>query len=331
MLVQPSMQILGQWPGQLDPMLDSEPLRVYGPRPTIIFYINYAGHEARRSMEVNNVAYARIKEEENSCNSGIELPLQEESVPQSPSNGESWKRLLKLIAICVSLAILAIPTIKWIGPFALRKVVVPLIKWEAQAFNSFERVIVIFASLSLFPVVCLPSTPSIWVAGMAFGYGNGFLLVMAGVAVGVSLPYFIGSIFHTKIQGLLEKHPKHASILRLAGEGNWLHQFQAVTLIRITPLPYVIYNYAVVATNVNYCPYLLGTLVGMVPEVFVALYSGILIRSFAEATQDKKTLSTRQMIFNVVGFCASLTATIFIGIHIKRRLDPQHEEELISE
>ncbi|XVE73990.1 hypothetical protein DITRI_Ditri11bG0163000 [Diplodiscus trichospermus] len=296
-------------------------------------------------MEINNVEvdveYVRIieeeeeeeeEEDEDSCNAGYGLCLQEQSVPQSCSNGgKSWKWLLRLIAICICLAILAILAIKWVGPFVLTKVVAPVIKWEQQSFNSFERVTVIFASLSLFPVVCLPSTPSMWVAGMTFGYGNGFLLVMAGVSVGVSLPYFVGSIFHSKIQGLIEKHPKHASILRLAGEGNWLHQFQAVTLIRISPLPYIIFNYAVVATDVNYSPYLLGTLVGMVPEVFVALYSGILIRSLEDATQDKKTLTTRQMVFNVVGFCASATATVFIGIHTKRRLDQQHEEDLISE
>lgn len=82
--------------------------------------------------------------------------------------------------------------------------------------------------------------------------------------------HFVSTFF--VLQRLLERHPKHASILRLAGEGNWFHQFQAVTLIRISPLPYIIFNYAVVATNVNYSPYLLGTLVGMVPEVFIALY-----------------------------------------------------------
>lgn len=39
-----------------------------------------------------------------------------------------------------------------------------------------------------------------WVAGMTFGYGYGFLLIMSGVAIGVSLPFFIGSLFHHKIQ-----------------------------------------------------------------------------------------------------------------------------------
>ncbi|XP_022769498.1 uncharacterized protein LOC111313008 [Durio zibethinus] len=255
--------------------------------------------EARRSMETNDVdvEYVRLIEEDSS-GAGFGLRLQEETVPQSPSNGKSWTWLLKLIVICISL------------------VVVPAIKWEEQAFNSFEQVIVIFASLALFPVVCLPSTPSIWVAGMTFGYGKEFLLVVAGVSVGVSLPYFAGSIFHGKIQGLSEKYPQHASILRLAGEGKWIHQFQAVTSIRISPLPYIILNHAVVATNVDYSPYLFGTLVGMVPEVFVALYRldhhqfHILIRSFEEATQDKRTPTRELLVFNVVGFCASMIAIL---------------------
>lgn len=71
----------------------------------------------------------------------------------------------------------------------------------------------------------------------------------------------------------LERYPKKASIIRLAGEGGSFNQFRAVALIRISPFPYVVYNYCAVATGVKYVPYLLGTLVGMIPEVFVALYT----------------------------------------------------------
>lgn len=75
------------------------------------------------------------------------------------------------------------------------------------------------------------------------------------------------------MQAWLERHPKRASIIRLAGEGNWFNQFRAVTLIRISPFPYIIYNYCAVATDVRYVPYLLGTAVGMVPDIIVALYT----------------------------------------------------------
>ncbi|KAE8657712.1 Cyclophilin-like peptidyl-prolyl cis-trans isomerase family protein isoform 1 [Hibiscus syriacus] len=284
-------------------------------------------------MEINNVAYVRIKEEEtgaeeelkqeqgeeeNSCNSQVELPLQEEPLPQIPTNEKSWNRLLKLIAVGVSSVIVVIVAIKWIGPFVLKKVVVPALQWEAHAFNTSERISVILATLAVFPTICLPSTPSMWMAGMAYGYVKGMLLVMAGVSVGVSLPYFVGSVFHAEIQRLLEKYPKEASILRLAGEGGWFHQFRTVTLIRISPLPYIIFNYAAWATNVRYTPYLMGTWWD---------FDTIICRGH---TRQKESYS-KQIIFNVVGFCASVGATIFIGIRTKKRLDRLHQEESMPE
>lgn len=58
----------------------------------------------------------------------------------------------------------------------------------------------------------------------------------------------------------------------MAAEGNWIHQFRAVSLIRISPFPYPIFNYAVVATDIVYSAYFLGSLVGVVPDVLIALY-----------------------------------------------------------
>lgn len=70
----------------------------------------------------------------------------------------------------------------------------------------------------------------------------------------------------------LEKWPKQAAIVRLAGEGDWFHQCRAVALIRISPFPYIIFNYSAVATNVSYFPYIFGSLVGVIPEIFITIY-----------------------------------------------------------
>lgn len=84
------------------------------------------------------------------------------------------------------------------------------------------------------------------------------------------------------MQGWLEKYPKKASILKSAGAGNWFHQFRAVALIRISPFPYMVFNYCAVATNVKYGPYIIGSLVGMVPEIFVAIYTYALSHSLSD-------------------------------------------------
>lgn len=74
------------------------------------------------------------------------------------------------------------------------------------------------------------------------------------------------------MQKWLERWPNKSAIVRFAGEGDWFHQFRAVTLIRVSPFPYIVFNYASVATNVQYRPYICGSMVGIVPDIFITIY-----------------------------------------------------------
>ncbi|GAB4834258.1 hypothetical protein Ancab_032524 [Ancistrocladus abbreviatus] len=156
-----------------------------------------------------------------------------------------------------------------------------------------------------------------------------FLLLFTFVGVLVAVFFtWIGPLLMDK--SWLEKYPKNASIIRLAGEGDWFHQFRAVVLIRVSPFPYIIYNYCAVATNVKYGPYFLGSLVGTVPDVFIAIYTGILIRTLADASHGQHYLSAEQIIFNILGFLVAAATTILCTIFAKRRLNRlQMEEEVL--
>ncbi|KAI9178349.1 hypothetical protein LWI28_025490 [Acer negundo] len=79
----------------------------------------------------------------------------------------------------------------------------------------------------------------------------------------------------------LKRWPQKAAMLRLAGEGSWFHQFRVVALFRVSPFPYSIFNYAIVMTSIRFWPYLCGSIAGMVPETFIYIYSGRLIRMFS--------------------------------------------------
>ncbi|GER44188.1 SNARE associated Golgi protein family [Striga asiatica] len=154
------------------------------------------------------------------------------------------------------------------------------------------------------------------------------LVVLFVAVLGAVFFKWVGPFFMDK--AWLERYPKKASIIRLAGEGSWFNQFRAVTLIRISPFPYVVYNYCAMATDVKYGPYLLGTIVGMIPEIFVALYTGILIRTLADASHDQHSLSGIQIVFNVAGFCITVVSTVIITLYAKKRLkELQMEEELL--
>ncbi|XWS49837.1 hypothetical protein CRYUN_Cryun12cG0037300 [Craigia yunnanensis] len=253
---------------------------------------------------------------------------------KEPASCSIWRRSIwywiKLGILFIFIGLLTAVFLKWVGPFFMDKELMPIINWEMTTFSTPMLAVLVFASVALFPTILLPSSPSMWVAGMTFGYGFGFLLIISAAAVGVSLPFFIGSLFLHRIQGWLEKYPKKAAILRAAGEGNWFHQFKAVTLIRISPFPYIIYNYCAVATHVKFSPYILGSLIGMVPETFVAIYTGILIQTLADASHERRTLSAPQILLNVCGFLLTVVTTIVFTVYAKSQLKIlQKEEELL--
>lgn len=72
-------------------------------------------------------------------------------------------------------------------------------QWEASAFGRPVLAVVLVASLALFPVILVPSGPSMWLAGMIFGYGWGFLIIMVGTTIGMVVPYWIGSLFRERL------------------------------------------------------------------------------------------------------------------------------------
>lgn len=251
---------------------------------------------------------------------------QSDSTPTIRKGSSLWY-WVKTVFCFLCLGLLAFVAFKWVGPLVIEKVIIPMIKWERTKFSSPVLAAVVFASIALFPTLILPSSPSMWVAGMTFGYGFGFLLIISAAAVGVSLPFFIGSMFSHKIDRWLEKYPKRASVLRSAGEGNWFHQFKVVAFIRVSPFPYIIYNYCAVATNVKYGPYLCGSLVGMLPEIFISIYTGILIKTLANASHEKHTLSAMEIVVNVVGFCITVATIIFSTFYAKRQLKELQEND----
>uniref|UniRef100_A0A7N0U161 VTT domain-containing protein n=1 Tax=Kalanchoe fedtschenkoi TaxID=63787 RepID=A0A7N0U161_KALFE len=229
-----------------------------------------------------------------------------------------WWMRTALLSAC--LGVLAGVIAKWVGPLFMDKVVIPIINWLTSTFSAKQLAVILFASVALFPTFLLPSSPSMWVAGLTFGYGFGFLLIIVASVIGVSLPFMIGSLFHHKIQLWYEKYPKQAAIIKSAGEGGWFDQFRAVALIRISPFPYILYNYCAVATNVDYVPYITGSLVGVVPDIFVSIYTGNLLRTLADASRDSQFLSPAQIVLNVTGFCFTAASTTVITIYAKKKL-----------
>ncbi|KAL8155720.1 hypothetical protein AgCh_000936 [Apium graveolens] len=247
--------------------------------------------------------------------------------PRSQPRIRSFNWWIKAIMLCLITIVALLIFVKWGVPFLFEKILVPMMQWEATAFGRPVLALVLVASLALFPVFLIPSGPSMWLAGMIFGYGLGFVIIMVGTTIGMVLPYMIGLLFREQIHQWLKRWPQKAAMIRLAGEGSWLYQFKVVALFRVSPFPYTIFNYAIVVTSMRFWPYLWGSVAGMVPEAYIYIYSGRLIRTLADVQYGNHQLTVVEIIYNVISMIIAIVTTVAFTIYAKRTLNELENAE----
>ncbi|KAK6159702.1 hypothetical protein DH2020_003083 [Rehmannia glutinosa] len=249
---------------------------------------------------------------------------------------------VKAIILCLITVILLLVFVKWGLPFLVQKVIseffemlrgstekmscnvivlFPILRIEATSFGRPVLALVLVGSMALFPVFLIPSGPSMWLAGMIFGYGLRFVIIMVGTTVGMILPYLIGLPFRDRIHQWLKRWPQKAAMIRLAGEGSWFHQFKVVALFRNSPFPYTIFNYAIVVTSMRFWPYLCGSVAGMIPEAFIYIYSGRLLLTLADVKYGNHHPTLVEIIYNVISFIFAVVTVVAFGVYTKRTLN----------
>nr|AAP46204.1 hypothetical protein [Oryza sativa Japonica Group] len=246
-------------------------------------------------------------------------------LPEEPTSRSIW--WMKVLLGCFLLILVSYVFVKWGVPFAFEKVLLPIMQWEASAFGRPVLAVVLVASLALFPVTLVPSGPSMWLAGMIFGYGWGFLIIMVGTTIGMVVPYWIGSLFRERLHAWLKRWPQQIALIKLAGEGNWFQQFRVVALFRISPFPYTIFNYAVTVTEIKFNPYLCGSIAGMIPEAFIYIYSGRLIRTLADMKYGNYKMTPVEITYNAISFVIAVVLTVAFTVYAKRALNDIKESE----
>lgn len=240
---------------------------------------------------------------------------------QAETRSESFIWWIKILISSISAVAVVLVLLKWGVPFLFEKVLVPMMQWEATAFGRPVLAVVLVTSLAIFPVFLIPSGPSMWLAGMIFGYGLGFVIIMVGTTIGMILPYLLGLLFRDRIHQWLQRWPDKAAMLRLAAEGSWFHQFRVVALFRVSPFPYTIFNYAVVVTSMTFWPYLWGSIAGMVPEAFLYIYTGRLIRTFADVKYGNHHLTWVEIVYNVISFIVAIITIVAFTVYAKRAFE----------
>ncbi|CAM6100045.1 unnamed protein product [Calypogeia fissa] len=247
-----------------------------------------------------------------------ELEMEEFELRQPDDISWRRKRLMWWAKVSiVSLALIAVGSaaVFWGGPFILDRVVIPMLVWEASTFSKPVLALVLVLSLALFPIVLLPSAPSMWLTGMIFGYGLGYLIINVGTFLGQTFPYLIGRwVLHHRIQELLTKRPKQAAVLRIAEQGSWFYQIRSIVILRFSPIPYPIFNYAITGTNITFAPYIMGSMLWMIPEAFITIYTGKMLKDLADLKKDKMPLTWPKVIYYLVNFAVAIS--IMVGVTV---------------
>jgi uncharacterized membrane protein YdjX (TVP38/TMEM64 family) len=158
-------------------------------------------------------------------------------------------------------------------------------------------------------VLFLPATPFTIAGAVIFGKFHGMFYNLVADTIGASISFFLGRYFlHGLARGFLET--KLPWLDRKAAEEG----FTVVFYLRIFWFPFIVLNYAAGATKIRFRDYLLGTLLGLLPPVFLATYFIGAMRDVLATDRRPADLLNFHTVFPVL----LLVFSFFIPAIVKR-------------
>lgn len=176
-------------------------------------------------------------------------------------------------------------------------------------------------------VLLIPGSLLTLGSGVLFGLVWGSVYVFFAATLGATLAFWLGrTVARDWVSKKISAYPKFAAIDKaVAKEG-----FKIVFLTRLSPLfPFNLLNYAFGITQVLLKDYVLGS-VGMIPGTILYVYIGSLIGSVAQIGMKGATLDPQaqklQWTAKIIGFIATIAATVYITRIAKKALDDSISE-----
>lgn len=151
-------------------------------------------------------------------------------------------------------------------------------------------------------------------AGVAFGWW-GMPLALGSATLGASLAFLVARyLARAAIEKRAKENEKFRAIDAAVGENGW----KIVGLLRLSPLvPFNLANYFFGLTQVRFWPYVLASLVCMVPGTILYVYLGHVGKM--TLTGDGET-TTGQWVLLGIGLCATATVTVYLTVLAKKAL-----------
>src|SRR5512134_184380 len=158
-------------------------------------------------------------------------------------------------------------------------------------------------------ILFLPASPFTIAGAVIFGKFHGMIYNLVADTIGASASFFLGRYL---LRGLARDflETKLPWLDRKAAEEG----FSVVFYLRIFWFPFIVLNYAAGATKIRFRDYLLGTVLGLLPPVFIFTYFVGAIRDILAEYQHPYDLLNFHTVFPVL----LLVFSFFIPAMVKR-------------
>jgi len=167
-------------------------------------------------------------------------------------------------------------------------------------------------------LLMLPASVMMMVSGFLFGLGKGFLAVWLAVVLASTGAFWIArKLARPMVERRLATRPFFTAIDRAIRRKG----FYVVLLTRlILLLPFPALNYSHGLTDVRLRDYVAGTMIGMVPPIFLFVYLGTLASGVADIVNGRVKLEGGQLTAVVLGSVLVLLATVVIVMAARKAL-----------
>jgi uncharacterized membrane protein YdjX (TVP38/TMEM64 family) len=148
-------------------------------------------------------------------------------------------------------------------------------------------------------------------AGALFGVIGGTVVVVIGATLAATIAFLLArTVLRKRIEKMAANHPKFRVVDRaVAREGA-----EIVVLVRLAAVfPFLFVNYAFGLTGIRTLPYVIATLIGILPGAVAFVYLGA--AGAAVATQNRT-----KTIFTIVGVVIAFAVSIYVTRIAKRAL-----------
>ncbi|WP_394011387.1 TVP38/TMEM64 family protein [Anaerococcus cruorum] len=167
-------------------------------------------------------------------------------------------------------AILVIALIVWVN----KTINIDILQAKIESYGALAPIIYIIA-FTILPVFLFPTLSIVIVGGTLFGFLNGLIYTTIGVTTNTTLMYLISNKYaKDKVYNILkDKLPdQYLNLIYTKDQKKLITTF---IIFRLVPaVPYIFENYLAGLTEIKFVPFLLTTIVSVIPGTLVYLNVG---------------------------------------------------------